>query len=325
LAQIFLLIYHTDGWTQGFDMDEQPATQFGSENSSSDLDLAPVMRPNGMRRFIRVFWGRPVVIFSTVVILLLLLCAALPQWIAPFDPNQQDLRNVLHQPNREHLLGTDALGRDLFSRIVFGARTAVIVGVVSLSIAAAIGMVLGLIAGYLGGVVHAIIMRIIDALMAFPPMLLALTIAALLGGGMKNVIIAIGIGMMPGYARVMCGQATSIRENDYVLVVRSMGASSWRSMFCHVLPNCFPPMIVLMTIMIGMTILAEAGLSFLGIGITEPTVAWGSLVNDGYRYLLTNPYLSIAPGVAIIIVVYAFNMVGDGLRDALDPRLRGAI
>ena len=306
-------------------MDEKPSAQWDSVNSSLGVDLAPAVGSNEMRRFLRVFLGRPVVIFSAVVILLLLVCAAVPQWIAPFNPNEQNLRNVLRQPSRQHLLGTDALGRDLFSRIIFGARTAVIVGVVSLSIAAAIGMVLGLTAGYMGGTVHAIIMRLVDALMAFPPMLLALTIAALLGGGIKNVVIAIGIGMMPGYARVMCGQATSIRENDYVLAVRSIGASSWRVMFRHVLPNCFPPMIVLMTIMIGMTILAEAGLSFLGIGITEPTVAWGSLVNDGYRYLLTNPYLSTAPGVAIIIVVYAFNMVGDGLRDALDPRLRGAI
>ena len=306
-------------------MDEKPSTQSESVHSSLAMDLAPTVGPHEMRRFLRVFLGRPVVIFSAVVILLLLVSAAVPQWIAPFDPNEQNLRKVLRQPSQEHLLGTDALGRDLFSRIVFGARTAVIVGVVSLSIAAAIGMVLGLTAGYMGGIVHAVIMRLVDALMAFPPMLLALTIAALLGGGLKNVVIAIGIGLMPGYARVMCGQATSVRENDYILAVRSLGGSNWRAMFRHVLPNCFPPMIVLMTIMIGMTILAEAGLSFLGIGITEPTVAWGSLVNDGYRYLLTNPYLSTAPGVAIIIVVYAFNMVGDGLRDAIDPRLRGTI
>lgn len=314
-----------DGWTQGYAMDDKAGTQSEPVNSSFGVDLAPAVGPREMRRFLRIFLDRPVVIFSAAVILIFLVCAAVPQWIAPFDPNEQNLREVLRQPSREHLLGTDALGRDLFSRIIFGARTAFIVGMVSLSIAAGIGMVLGLTAGYMGGIVHAVIMRLVDALMAFPPMLLALAIAALLGGGTKNVVIAIGIGMMPGYARVMCGQATSVRENDYVLAVRSIGASNWRAMFLHVLPNCFPPMIVLMTIMIGMTILAEAGLSFLGIGITEPTVAWGSLVNDGYRYLLTNPYLSTAPGVAIIIVVYAFNMVGDGLRDALDPRLRGAI
>jgi ABC-type dipeptide/oligopeptide/nickel transport system permease subunit len=197
------------------------------------------------------------------------------------------------------------------------------VGVVALGIAAVSGMILGLTAGYFGGITYVIIMRFIDALMAFPVMLLALAIAVLLGGGLVNVMVAIGIGMMSGYARVMCGQAISVRENDYILAARSSGASNIRIMFRHVLPNCFPPMIVLMTMMIGMTILFEAGLSFLGIGIKEPTVAWGSLVNDGYKYLLSYPLLSTAPGIAIIVVVYAFNMVGDGVRDAIDPRLRG--
>lgn len=276
-------------------------------------------------RFLKIFLGRPVVIFGAVVILVLFICAAVPSLISSHNPVKQDLRSALRKPSGGHLLGTDALGRDMFSRIVYGARTAVIVGILALCLAAVVGMVLGLTAGYFGGVIYIVIMRFVDALMAFPPILLALTIAALLGGGMHNVIIALGVGMMPVYARVMCGQAMSIRENDYVLASRSSGASNWRTMFRHVLPNCFPPMIVLMTIMIGMTILAEAGLSFLGIGITEPTVAWGSLVNDGYQYLATHPVLAFSPGIAIIIVVYAFNMVGDGIRDAIDPRLRGVI
>ena len=314
-----------DGLTREYAMDERTDNQYQSINSDSLQDDASQVQISEKRRFAKVFFGRPVVVFSLLVIVLLLICAAVPQWIVPHDPNEQNLRLVLRQPSQDYLLGTDSLGRDMFSRIIYGARTAVIVGVLSLSIAAIIGMLLGLTAGYIGGFVHAVIMRFIDALMAFPPMLLALTIAALLGGGVKNVVIAIGIGMMPGYARVMCAQASSIRENDYILALRSVGAGSGRIMFRHMLPNCFPPMIVLMTIMIGMTILAEAGLSFLGIGITEPTVAWGSLVNDGYPYLLTNPYLSTAPGIAIIFVVYAFNMIGDGLRDALDPRLRGTI
>ncbi|HEY97019.1 MAG TPA: ABC transporter permease [Dehalococcoidia bacterium] len=282
-------------------------------------------RINELRRFLRVFLNRPLVVFGVLVILLLFICAAFPQWIAPYDPVKQDLRSVLLQPSSEHLLGTDGLGRDLFSRIIYGARTAVIVGIIALGIAAVIGMVLGLTAGYFGGITFTIIMRFIDALMAFPPFILALTIAALLGSGVKMVIIALGVGMMPGYARVMCGQSLSIRENDYILAAKSLGASNRRIMFRHLLPNAFPPMIVLMTMMIGMTILAEAGLSFLGIGIKEPTIAWGSLVNDGYKYLLTHPLLSTGPGVAIILVVFAFNMVGDGIRDAIDPRLRGLL
>jgi len=294
-----------------------------AERGSELMEVQPHV--NELRRFFKVFLGRPVVIFGAIIIIILLVCAAFPGWIAPHDPLKQDLKSVLLQPNNEHLLGTDALGRDLLSRIIFGARTAVMVGIVALGIAAVSGMILGLIAGYFGGITYAIIMRFIDALMAFPILLLALAIAALLGGGLVNVMIAIGIGMMSGYARVMCGQAISVRENDYVLAARSSGASNIRIMFRHVFPNCLPPMIVLMTMMIGMTILFEAGLSFLGIGIKEPTVAWGSLVNDGYKYLLIHPLLSVAPGIAIIVVVYAFNMVGDGVRDAIDPRLRGTL
>jgi len=292
-----------------------------AERDLKSLEVPP--RVNELRRFFKVFLGRPVVVFGVIVILILIICAAFPEWIAPYDPIKQDLKNVLLQPSSQHLLGTDALGRDLVSRIIFGARTAVMVGVVALGIAAVSGMILGLTAGYFGGITYVIIMRFIDALMAFPVMLLALAIAVLLGGGLVNVMVAIGIGMMSGYARVMCGQAISVRENDYIIAARSSGASNMRIMFRHVLPNCFPPMIVLMTMMIGMTILFEAGLSFLGIGIKEPTVAWGSLVNDGYKYLLSYPLLSTAPGIAIIVVVYAFNMVGDGVRDAIDPRLRG--
>lgn len=295
-----------------------------SEEAERDLKLLEVPpRVNELRRFFKVFLGRPVVVFGVIVILVLIICAVFPEWIAPYDPIKQDLKSVLLQPSSEHLLGTDALGRDLLTRIIFGARTAVMVGVVALGIAAVSGMILGLLAGYFGGITYVIIMRFIDALMAFPVMLLALAIAVLLGGGLINVMVAIGIGMMSGYARVMCGQAISVRENDYILAARSSGASNIRIMVRHVLPNCFPPMIVLMTMMIGMTILFEAGLSFLGIGIKEPTVAWGSLVNDGYKYLLSYPLLSTAPGIAIIVVVYAFNMVGDGVRDAIDPRLRG--
>jgi len=282
-------------------------------------------RVNELRRFIKVFFSRPVVIIGLVIILCVFVAAAIPNLLAPYDPTLQNLRQVLAQPSSAHLLGTDALGRDLLSRIIYGARTAVIVGFLSVGLSAALGMTLGLLAGYFGGVLYTIIMRFIDALMAFPAMLLTLSIVALLGGGMHMVIIALGIGMMNGYARVMCAQTISIKENDYVLAARSVGASNLRTMFRHILPNAFPPMIVMMTIMIGTTILAEAGLSYLGIGIKEPTVAWGSMVNDGYKYLLTNPLLSLAPGIAIMVVVYAFNMVGDGIRDAIDPRLRGTL
>jgi ABC-type dipeptide/oligopeptide/nickel transport system permease subunit len=166
-------------------------------------------------------------------------------------------------------------------------------------------------------------MRFIDALLALPPMVLILAIAAVMGEGLVNVLIAIGIGMMPTYCRLMCGQILSIKENEYVIAARSVGANNFRIMLNHLLPNSLPPLLVLITMNLGVAILMEAGLSYIGIGITPPTATWGSMVNDGYKYLLTNPLISFVPGIAILLVVLAFNMVGDGLRDALDPRLRG--
>jgi ABC-type dipeptide/oligopeptide/nickel transport system permease subunit len=168
-------------------------------------------------------------------------------------------------------------------------------------------------------------MRIIDALMALPPIVLMLAIAAAMGGGLFNIMIAVGVGMIPSYCRLMYGQVCTLKENDFITASTAMGASHQRIMLRHLLPNAFPPLIVLITLNMGTAILMEATLSFIGIGITPPTAAWGSMVNDGYRYLLANPVLSFAPGVAILLVVIAFNLVGDGLRDALDPRLRGTL
>jgi len=235
------------------------------------------------------------------------------------------LSAALSGPTSDHWLGTDPLGRDTLTRIIYGTRTSLMIGIIVVGVSSIIGMLLGTIAGYYGGWTHAIIMRIIDAFMSFPMILLALVVAALLGSGIKNVIIALSIANIPGYCRVMCGQVLSIKENDYVLAGRSVGARNARIMLKHVAPNCIAPLIVMITMMLGGVVLAEAGLSFLGIGITPPTAAWGSMVNDGRQYLLTLPILSFAPGVALMLLVFAFNMVGDGLRDALDPRLRGTL
>src|SRR5690606_9272606 len=224
----------------------------------------------------------------------------------------------------EHLLGTDMLGRDVLSRIIFGARVSLIVGLVVVIIAGVLGMSIGLVSGYFGGRLDAILMRLMDAMIAIPMIVLAMAIGAVLGGGIVNVIIALGLASVPAYARLMRGQVLSVKQSDYVIAGMLTGISSLRNMVVHVLPNCISPLIVLITMNLGMAILAEAGLSFLGLGIVPPGASWGSMVNDGYKYLLTNPVLSMAPGVAIMIVVLAFNIVGDALRDALDPRLRGA-
>ena len=278
-----------------------------------------------IKRIFSVFFGRPLPVVGLIIIVILILSAIFAPLIAPYDPYKMDILHKLQPPNREHLLGTDSLGRDTLSRIIYGSRTSLIVGISAIGISSIIGLTLGLIAAFFGGALYQIIMRFIDALMAFPMLLLALLIAALLGAGMKNVIIALGIGMIAPPSRMMCGVAMSIKENDYILAARAMGVSNTRIMLEQILPNAFPPLLVMITIGLGATILAEAALSFLGIGITPPTAAWGGMVNDGYKFLLTSPVLAISPGVAIMLVVFGFNMMGDGLRDALDPRLRGVV
>lgn len=280
---------------------------------------------NEFRRFLRVFLSRGVVIFGLVVILALIGMALFAPFLAPYDPIKPDLRATLQQPSSKHLLGTDALGRDTLSRIIYGSQTSLIIALTVVFISSLFGISLGLIAGYFGGIIYSIIMRCLDALLSFPLILLALLIAAVLGGGILNVIIALSVAMMPIYGRLMCGQVLSVRENDYILAEHVMGARNLRIMVRHVLPNCFPPLIVALTMQLGAIILAEAGLSFLGIGIEAPTPAWGSMINDGRQYLVKLPILSFAPGAAIMLVVFGFNMVGDGLRDAIDPRLRGVL
>jgi peptide/nickel transport system permease protein len=275
-------------------------------------------------RFIKVFTNRPLVVVGVVIIIIFLITAIFAPILAPYNPYMQNPRENLLQPGQKgHILGTDAIGRDILSRLIYGARTSLMVGVVSVLIAASIGLTLGLIAGFFSGITNTLIMRFVDAIMSIPMILLALVIAALLGGGLVNVMIAIGVGMMSVYARMMCGQVLSVKANDFIIAVKAMGAGNFRIILRHLLPNCFPPLIVLVTMQFGIAILAEAGLSFLGVGIEPPGAAWGSMVNDGYKYLLTIPALSLIPGVTIMLVVFAFNMVGDGLRDALDPRLRG--
>jgi peptide/nickel transport system permease protein len=282
-------------------------------------------RVSEWRRFSRVFLQRKLVIFGLVILTLLVISAIFAPWLTHYNPYVGNLADSLAQPSWKYLLGTDIQGRDTLTRLIYGSRTALIVGFVTTFSAAIVGVVLGLVAGYFGGITDMVIMRAMDALMGFPMLLLALLISAVLGSGIQNVIIALSIATLPGYARVMYGLTLSVRENDYILAERTMGSSNMRMMINHILPNSLPPMIVLVTLQLGTIILAEAGLSFLGIGIEPPGAAWGAMVSDGYKYLMRNPVLSFAPGLAIMLSVFAFNMVGDGLRDALDPRLRGLL
>jgi len=291
--------------------------------STETKNIAPHI--SEFRRFRRVFFNRGLVVFGMVVIVGFVVIALFAPFLAPYDPYIPNLDHALSQPSLQHLLGTDVIGRDTLSRIIYGARTSLMIGLIVVGIASVIGMSLGMIAGYIGGWIYTVIMRGIDVLMTIPMILLALIVAALLGEGIRNVIIALTVGMVPIYARLMCGQVLTIKENEYIMAGRVIGASNLRIMLRHLLPNAIPTLIVVMTMMLGTTVLAEAGLSFLGVGIEAPTAAWGSMVNDGRQYLVSHPVLSFAPGLAIMLLVFAFNMVGDGLRDALDPRLRGLL
>jgi peptide/nickel transport system permease protein len=277
------------------------------------------------QNFIRVFSGRKVAVFGAAIILVLIVVAVFAPLIAPYDPYQQNLREALQQPSKDHLLGTDPFGRDTLSRIIYGTRPSLAVGLVSVGIGALLGMSIGLLGGYFGGIVDTLTMRAIDALMFIPSLILALAIGAALGGGLGNVMVSLGIALTPTYARLMRCEVLTVKQAEYVTAGRAIGCRDVRIMLVHVLPNTLPPLIVLITLNLGTAILAEAALSFLGLGIAPPGAAWGAMVNDGYRYLLSNPILSFAPGLCIMLVVLAFNLAGDGVRDALDPRLRGII
>jgi ABC-type dipeptide/oligopeptide/nickel transport system permease subunit len=265
------------------------------------------------------------VVVGWVLILFLIITAIFAPWLAPYPPNGINMAQSLAKPSVEHWLGTDNLGRDVLSRIIYGARTSLIIALGATAVSVILGETLGLIAANFGGIVFQIIMRIIDALMAVPMLLIALIMASLLGGGVKNVILALGVGMLSVHARMMCAQALSVKQNDYILAAKTMGISDMRMMLRHIFPNAFPALMVVITVGLGAVILAEAGLSFLGVGVMPPYPAWGGMISDGYKYILSNPALSFSPGVAIMLVVFGFNMMGDGLRDALDPRLRGLI
>jgi peptide/nickel transport system permease protein len=277
------------------------------------------------RRVVRVFFGRKIAVAGLVIISILVLTAIFAPWLAPYAPDKMALGDDLQLPSWKHLLGTDSVGRDQLSRIIYGSRTSLIVGFGAVGLSAIVGLALGMMAGYFGGWTFTIIMRLTDALMAIPMLLLALVIAAVLGSGLKNVVLALSVGMLPIQIRLMCGLVLAEKQNDYILAARSNGASDLRIMIAHAFPNAFPPLLVMITIGLGTTILAEAGLSFLGLGVDPTGAAWGSMINDGYKFLMTNPLLSFAPGIAIMLVVFGFNMMGDGLRDALDPRLRGRL
>ncbi|KAF0818974.1 MULTISPECIES: nickel transporter permease [unclassified Cytobacillus] len=256
------------------------------------------------------------------IVLLYIILAVLAPLISPYDPYEIDLVNKLQPPSADHIMGTDDKGRDILSRILYGSQLSLAVGFVSVFIGALFGIVLGIISGYYGGWVDTIIMRFIDVLLAFPGLLLALAIVSALGPSLINVMIAVGVFSIPTFARIVRGSTLSVKKMEYIDAIRVLGASDLKIIFVHILPNIMSPIIVQGTLRLATSILSVAGLSFLGMGAQPPTPEWGAMLSDGRDFLFTAPHIALFPGIAIALIVLGFNLFGDGLRDALDPRMK---
>ncbi len=266
------------------------------------------------------FTKNKVAIGALVALVLLILAAVLAHVITPYDPIKRDVKNRLQPPTAEHYLGTDALGRDVYTRIMYGGRVSMWIGFASVFLSLVIGVPLGLISGYSGGIIDTIIMRIMDLILAFPGIIFAIWLVSMLGPGQNQVILAIAFWNLPEYSRVVRASVMAIKEIDFVQAARALGSNYWQIIFGHMLPNVLAPIIIISSLSISGAILSGATLSFLGLGAQPPTPEWGAMLNDGRPYIRTAWWLAIFPGVMLTLVVLASNLAGDGLRDALDPR-----
>ena len=265
--------------------------------------------------------ANPLNVVALALIAMFAACALFAPLLAPYDPLLQELGTRLQPPSPQHWLGTDSLGRDIASRILYGARISLIVGVVVVASAGVVGTAIGLVAGYAGGLVDEVLMRLTEVFLAFPALILAMAIAGALGPSLTNAIIAIAAVTWAVYARLVRGQILSLRRREFVEAARAMGASRTRIVLRHLLPNALAPLMVQASFDLGSSIIAAAGLSFIGFGAQPPTPEWGVMISEGRNYISTQPWLSLFPGLAILFAVGSFNLLGDGLRDAFDPRL----
>ncbi len=303
------------------------------ESEKTGIEEVRIMKENkknnvtgDIKNWFRVLFGRGFLAKAAFVILVLfVLVAIFAEKISPYDPLAQDLLSRHSGITAEHWLGTDNLGRDVLSRLIHGASISLYSSILAGLLGAAIGIVLGLVAGYFGGALSTVIMRFSDIQLSIPGIILTIVLSSVMGGGIWSLVISIGIGMVPMYVRMMNGLVMSIKENDYVIAANLIGLKKIKILFKHLFPNCFPSLIVLFTMNLGHGIMMEATLSYLGLGVNPPTPTWGGMVAEGYAYLTRDPVLAIAPGICIILVIISFNILGDGLRDAMDPRLKGKV
>jgi glutathione transport system permease protein len=288
----------------------------------SEIAIGAVRIRSPLGEFRRRFMRRRVALFAGIIILFLIFAALFAPWIAPYDATTPDYENVLSGPSFAHLAGTDVFGRDIFSRIIWGGRISLTVGFVSVLLGCIAGMVLGLVSGFAGGFVDTLIMRFCDVLLAFPGILLAIAVVAVLGPGISNVVYAIAVFSMPVFARLVRGSTLSLKQTVYVQAARSIGVRRLPLILYHILPGTLPGVIVYLSLRIGTSILTAAALSFIGLGAQPPSPEWGAMLSDGRSYLGVADHLTVFPGIAILVTVLAFNLLGDGLRDALDQKLR---
>ena len=272
------------------------------------------------REGLRAFLRHRLAMIGALLVIMEVGMAVLAPALAPYEPKKMDFKAVLQGPSAAHPLGTDELGRDMLTRMMYGARLSLTVGTVAVLLAVVIGVPFGLLAGYVGGYVDEGVMRIVDSVMALPPLVLALTISAVLGSGLVNATVAIAVVAAPTYTRLVRGQVLSIKHNDYIVAAHCIGAPTWLILWRHVLPNTFSPIIVQASLGIGFAIILESSLSFIGLGAQPPTPSWGNMVQVGFQYLEIAPWFALVPAAAIFVAVLGFNMLGDGLRDVLDPQ-----
>jgi len=299
----------------------QPIETLVTPNVKTKPNARP--RLQSMKKALSRLFQNKFGVLGGLFLLLLVILAVFAPWLAPYNPVKQDYMSVLQPPSAKHWFGTDALGRDILSRIIYGAQVSLKAGIISVGIALVIGVPVGLISGYFKGFWdEIIIMRVTDAMLSFPSLVLALSLAAVLGAGLNNAMIAIGLVYTPTFIRLVRGEVLAQREREYVEAARSSGISHWRIMLFHILPNAWAPIMVQATLSVAGAILAEASLSFLGLGTQPPTPSWGAMLSEGQGYLTQAPWMSIWPGVFIFLAVMSINVFGDAVRDMLDPKLK---
>ncbi|PIE33804.1 peptide ABC transporter permease [candidate division KSB3 bacterium] len=274
------------------------------------------------RDILRRFSKNPIIPIGTIIIVAMILIGTFAPYLSPYNPTKMNPRSRREGPTKEHWLGTDRLGRDMLSRMVWGSRVSLVIGVLAVAVAMGVGLTIGMISGYYGGLLDEILMRAMDVIFAFPSLLLAISLIAVTGPSMRNIIFVVAVIRVPRFARILRASVLSLKQKEFVEAARALSKSNVGIMLQHILPNCIAPLTVEASLSVATAIITESALSFLGLGVRPPTPSWGQMIADGRSELFTAPWIVIFPGLAIMLTVLGYNLLGDGLRDALDPRLR---